>query len=149
VDVGVDDDEGAVVTVVVACWALGGEVVVDVARSGLVPCGVEVGVGDVVGDGRVGGVVDAPGWGVVVGTTVVVDRGTVVVVFGVMTKLPAGVWTLYPWTDTVVVVVRTSSHRMPSPMKRTTMRTVDRRIRSRPESGRRSAATIEAGLMWL
>jgi hypothetical protein len=84
----VDDDEGAMVTVVVACWASGGEVVVDVARSGLVPCGVEVGVGDVVGDGRGGAVVAAPGGGVVVGTTVVVDRGTVVVVFGVMMRPP-------------------------------------------------------------
>ena len=141
-----DDDDGAVVTVVVACWALGGEVV-DVVRSGLVPSGVEVGTGDVVGDGRFGAVVPAPGW-VVVGTTVVVVRGTVVVGLGVMIKLPAGVCTLYPWTDTVLVVLRTSSHRMPSPMNSTTMRTVDRRTRSRAESGRRRPATMAAGFMW-
>jgi hypothetical protein len=44
-------------------------------------------------------------------------------------------------------VVRTNSHSAPSPRKKTSMSTVDRRIRSRADSGRRRLARRVDGFM--
>jgi hypothetical protein len=88
---------------------------------------------------------------VLVGFSVVVLTGTVVVVLGASgrtTMLPfVSTCTSQPWAqlDAAADVVLTSSQRPPKARNTTSMATVERRIRTRLDSGCRNAAASCGG----